>query len=448
MLPPPTAHGPRRRAATILSLLVGSAIVLGGGGSPSPIAELLLQLVTAGLAIAWLALVREAARPAPAIGLMVCLVLLLPILQLVPLPPAVWQSLPGREAARAAYDLAGQGNAWQPLSLAPARTLSGLLALGPPLVVMIMAASLPLHHRWIPLVAVAAGGFATVALGAAQLAAGHDTALRLYKYTHVGWLTGFQANRNATIDILLIATMAFAAAAFHFGARRGATRVRWFMPVGIALLVIGGVLTGSRAGIALILPVLLVVVAISGVRFSRRTLLAGLAGLGVIGALGILAARFSAPVKAVVARFGLANDFRAELWADTFYNIGLYWPWGGGLGSFMPLTIATERLEVVDYTVPNRAHNDYLEFVLEGGIPAIAVMAIGALLLVTMAVRSWRDRDFARAQILFAFGTLGTIAAHSLVDYPLRSMSLACLFGLACGMLSRPRHHNERMEHR
>jgi hypothetical protein len=41
-------------------------------------------------------------------------------------------------------------------------------------------------------------------------------------------------------------------------------------------------------------------------------------------------------------------------------------------------------------------------------------------------------------QVVFALVTLTVIALHSLVDYPLRSMSLQCLAGLAVGLLMAP----------
>jgi VIT1/CCC1 family predicted Fe2+/Mn2+ transporter len=53
-----------------------------------------------------------------------------------------------------------------------------------------------------------------------------------------------------------------------------------------------------------------------------------------------------------------------------------------------------------------------------------------------MAYRSWQRQAKFRSQILFAAGVLIIITLHSLVDYPLRSMALACLAGVAGGMLA------------
>ena len=55
----------------------------------------------------------------------------LPLLQLVPLPPAIWQALPGQELRESTLALVGLADTWQPLTLDPAATaLSAILAVG------------------------------------------------------------------------------------------------------------------------------------------------------------------------------------------------------------------------------------------------------------------------------------------------------------------------------
>ena len=98
--------------------------------------------------------------------------------------------------------------------------------------------------------------------------------------------------------------------------------------------------------------------------------------------------------------------------------------------------IAAERLEVLDPTSPNRAHNDFLELAIEGGLPALIVLlAIGAV-LVRAALHGLRQGSAAQqVQVLFGCGALSLLCLHSLVDYPLRSMALAALAAVAAGML-------------
>jgi hypothetical protein len=54
-------------------------------------------------------------------------------LQLIPLPPEVWTSLPGRELHAQALLAAGLGDAWYPVSLSPAKTLNALMSLSVPM---------------------------------------------------------------------------------------------------------------------------------------------------------------------------------------------------------------------------------------------------------------------------------------------------------------------------
>ena len=107
--------------------------------------------------------------------------------------------------------------------------------------------------------------------------------------------------------------------------------------------------------------------------------------------------------------------------------------------AFTPVMMAMERLEVVDPTLPNRAHNDYLELAIGAGFPGLAVAAIVAAIIAVAAFRRLRRPiPNARAQTLFALGTLSVMALHSLVDYPMRSMALAALAAFATGLLFQP----------
>ena len=247
------------------------------------------------------------------------------------------------------------------------------------------------------------------------------------------------ANRNAQADVLLIGLVASAAALRVWSDRRR-TAVDVIFAAIAALLLLGCVLTGSRAGMAMI-PVALAAAAIIWLpqRIRGRAALLGLGAVLAAGAAGFLVLRQTAAVGRSLERFASERDFRWELWQDTLYAIMQYWPFGSGIGSFKSVITAAERLEVVDPTSPVRAHNDYLELTLEGGVFGLMVLSFAAVWIGWMAIDAWRRRNPAtRPQIVFAFAVMTIIALHSLVDYPLRSMALACLAGVAAGQLSAP----------
>lgn len=446
----------------LASFLVVCAIVLGGGGTPNPITEILLELIAAAVALLWLGpgtlrrpVQPPAAATSPYLVAITALIVAIPLLQLIPLPAVLWQALPGRQDEVAALALIGADHDWRAWSLSPARTLAALLSLGPPLFLMLLVASLGVAERGWIVATVAVMGLISALLGAAQLAGGRG-ALRLYVASHDVWVNGFHANRNAVVDVLLIALVA-AAAAFHgFAARRAGAAQQgpsgsWIAYLaGSAVLLLAAGLTGSRMGIALA-PLALVAVGAIFLRGSGKPLV-GQAGMGlvrggktaragitaaiVIVGVAVFALRRNAAVEAVVARFTLTRDFRIELWSDTLFAISRYWPFGSGMGTFVPVAVAAERLEMVDQTMPNRAHNDYLELALEAGVFGIVALALVSICLAALALRAWRSRPRDRPQVIFALATLFIIGAHSVVDYPLRSMALTCLAGVAAGLLA------------
>ena len=134
-------------------------------------------------------------------------------------------------------------------------------------------------------------------------------------------------------------------------------------------------------------------------------------------------------------RFTDLQSTRGAIWTDTIFAIRQYWPVGFGMGGFEPAMLPAERLEVLIAAVPNRAHNEFLEIGLEAGALGYAMLAATVIACLTLARRAWRAAPAMRRQVIFGLGVLIILALHSIVDYPLRSMALACLAGVAAGML-------------
>jgi len=433
------------RKVVLVSALMGAALVLGGGGSPAPLPEMALQCVTAAVLAAWV-LVSSGPSPLPRVDRRAWtisgLVCVLPALQLVPLPPAMWQSLPGREIEVQALALVGAEQRWMPFAMSPGLTLAALLALLPPAVMLVLTASLPRAGRSTVVAVVAAVTLFSLVLGAGQLGGGEGNSLRFY-VPDVGFLNGFQANHNAAADILLIGMVAFAATLRDYVERpvpsRLNVRYRLGLLAGASILFSLGVFfTASRTGMALIPVALVGVVAIAWpwLRFERRTLTLAMTGLALLAVVASLLAWRNGAVDRVLSRFDFEGEFRPQLWHDTLFAVRQYFPLGVGIGGFVPAFLAAERLEVVDVSMPNRAHNDYLELVLEAGLPGWLVFTAISIILLRLAVVGWRKPPAgSRAQTIFALTTLAVIALHSLTDYPLRSMSLAFVAAVCAGLM-------------
>lgn len=434
------------RSLLTLTLLL-SALVL-GGSALAPRMELALQIAFALAAIALIVDQRLRGSPWPKISgaawAVAGLVLVLPVAQLIPLPPSIWHSLPGREIAREALALVGGENRWMPWSMTPDRTFASLLAMLPPIALFLLATTLSPAWRRRAFVLVFGMGLITAVLGTLQLAAGETGDWRLYGETHLLYVTGFFANRNATADLLLIAILALTARWAGGATRPGMMQGLGAIAMGL-MLVATLALTGSRMGIALLLPVIVMAAMIIGSTRSQHgsfiwpmAIFGSLALAGLLGAVAVQLPAF----QPIVSRFLFDGDNRWMLWEDTRIAIEGVWPMGSGIGSFQPMFLASQQLEFVDPSMPISAHNDWLEFTLEAGLAGWAVLAALLLILAWECWRGWpravQARNAAvarRAEMLFGLGALGVIGAHSLVDYPLRTMALACLAAFAAAMV-------------
>ncbi len=430
-------------------VLVGAAIALGGGGTVNPQTELILQVLTAIVLIPLFASPRwqKGLGHVPlAIRLLAGLVLVLPVLHLVPLPPSIWQGLPGREIERQSLALIGAENTWMPLSMAPARTFASLLAMICPVLLMMQVSRLSVRGRnWLCITIIGAG-VVSLLLGALQLS--HTAGWNWSPYSHIseGYLVGFQANRNAQADFLLYAMLALGVvvATRLSDGRHHALTWAVFLFLFISFL-IGLLMTGSRTGIALILPTL----ATLGLMLwptlqNRKAALLWLGGIFGVVITGAAAVSQLQSVQKVADRFFLTKEARWDLWSDTWFAIQQVWPYGSGIGTIVPMLEAAEQLDVVDTTRPVRAHNDWLEWYMEAGVPGLIVLGIIAILLCALAARglmtSFRPNGNVgrRAQVLFGCGVMVICALHSVMDYPLRSMALAALTAMAVAFLPEP----------
>ena len=116
-----------------------------------------------------------------------------------------------------------------------------------------------------------------------------------------------------------------------------------------------------------------------------------------------------------------------------------YLPAGSGIGSFERVYRMKEDPQAIDPTIfVNHAHDDYLELLIETGIPGMLLVVAFLAWFGLMCVRLWRGagRDpFAFAGAIAA----GVIMVHSLVDFPLRTSAIAATLAMALAMLVKPR---------
>lgn len=423
--------------AAVALLLI--SVVFGGASRQHVVRLALVELAALPLlVIAINRLIQSGAwRPHRFALAILSFVVLIPSIQLVPLPPVIWTNLPGREQLVLALDLAGLQPGFTSLSLTPDRTMRSLLALIPPVAMFLAVLSAPqrLAMRLVGFYLIAAVG--SVLLGAAQLASGGEQ-LYAWATTSAGSVNGFFANANHLATFLL--------AMLPFALVLGAASLRrrdlnplplWLAAIFAGLVVIALGAIRSRAGIVLFAPVMVAGLVAAWVATGRKRIApALLMVLGVTGAS--LAAVALLALPPILARFDndSASEGRFDRWPVVAQAAENHLPLGSGAGSFDPVYRSVEPLATLDSTFFNQAHNDYLEIWLEAGwAGAIALI----LFLIWYTRRSWvawrgspsTARDLQRAATV----GIGAVLLHSAGDYPLRTVTIATLFALCCALL-------------
>jgi O-antigen ligase len=426
------------------------ALVLGGGTRQGLWSDAIVQLLSLpllGVASWEIAKVRLGRRGRAALWIAATLVLV-PLFQLLPLPRQIWTVFPGRVEIAAGFSESGLAIPWLGTSLSPAATWRALFTFIPPLAIFLSVLTLRSRARRVLAYGVVGFAFLSVLLGLAQLAQGEDSALRFYNITTAADAVGFFANRNHFAALLYCALPITAAIAVGLAADR-----RPQMAVGLALciltlatLVLGLGMARSRAGLAL-----LVIAGFGSIGLARswnepssvRRAAHGFLYLGTfVGA--ILVVQFASVGIMQRLDADLAENLRWELATNTLKAVRDYLPFGSGFGTFQAIYTMYEGADQLYAPYVNHAHNDFLEIMLEGGLPAaLAVVAFLFWYFVT-AFNIWRapgnpsastfDRSLPRAASVVVL----LLLLHSLVDYPLRTTALASILALAAALMIPP----------
>lgn len=440
------SDGPERPARSgaalfwALGALLALCVILGGGGTPNPVTEVPLLFVSliAAAVIVWLPGAGGPARMGDrAFWIVAFGIAAVPLLQLVPLPPLIWRNLPGRDVATQVLDIAGYGRAWRPVSLVPQMTLTVLLSLIPAYAMAHGVARLDQRGRTRILLAIAVLATVSAVVGILQFIAANDT-LKMYAKLPSRFATGFFANRNTLPDLLAIGGLALLAWLRSTATGRISLRVAVGAGVVLAVLAFGTLATGSRTGIllfgAVVIEAGLTAMALSPAHLRKRSALAAIfIGLAMI--CGMWLATTTGAMSDVGQRFSTIQTERASIWQNTLATIPGYWPFGSGMGTFVPVYQAMEPLDQLIAAVTNRAHNEYLEIALEAGLFGLVMLLIFGVFVVVRAAKGLAQGGLPRIEARFALYSWIILALHSVVDYPLRNLAMLAVAGALYGFL-------------
>jgi O-antigen ligase len=171
----------------------------------------------------------------------------------------------------------------------------------------------------------------------------------------------------------------------------------------------------------------------------RRYPKIGAAFLAILLAAAVVIAQ-SSIAQETLDRFGASQEGRYVFWPDVLTAIRQFLPWGSGLGTFVPVFRMAESLEAVHQTFTNHAHSDFMEIALEAGVPGvILVLGFGGWLITTAWARlHGRNGTPDFAPMLAVLVGIVILLAASIVDYPLRTLLLACVFAVFAAILASP----------
>lgn len=348
------------------------------------------------------------------------------------------------------------------LSLTPAATWAVALSCIAPLAVFAGVSQLNEKQRF-SLVWLALGfGAFSLLVGFLQVVGGPQSYLRFFEITNPTEAVGFFANRNH-FAAQLYATLIFASLWFVFTANNlvkpsslGSKTILWFAAAAalIIALIAGLAMARSRAGIFLSMAAIIGIAAMFATSskatlqhyasHNRRILIV------VLGLALVFAMQFG--LQRVLSRFETdpLDDLRTALTPTTLKLAVTNLPFGTGLGSFVPIYAGEENTGNLFTGYANRAHNDWAEFLLEAGALGVGCITLFLWWFIVRATAVWRHGEIIdRHQILQRGVTLiiALLLLHSLVDYPLRTTSLAVLFAFACAILIQPPKNEEQSDH-
>jgi O-antigen ligase len=218
---------------------------------------------------------------------------------------------------------------------------------------------------------------------------------------------------------------------------------RRLLLVGPAVLVwllffVGLVATGSRAGLVAGVVGLTVQAILLAVAWRRsRLLLAGAGGL-IIAAAAIGLVGFQRGLGRMLATswHAVATSDRVLVWRESLELIRSFPATGTGLGTFGEAFPMVQPPELADW-VWTRAHNDFLELVITGGVLGSGIVLVGLVGLILglwkVLRRGLRAED--RLTALAALGAVAAVSVHEVFDFgatlPANAYTLTILLGSA-----------------
>jgi O-antigen ligase len=428
-----------------IGLFVLAIALLGGSSRPDPMQNALLRPIAALFLIPacyHLRLIDIA--HVKMLATLLSLLLAWMALQLVPLPPVLWQGLPGRSVIAQLDQLAGLEGTWRPVSLAPFRGINAIMGMVVPITALLLAVSMKMSQRII-LLAIVGIGLIDATFGLLQVIGGPRSPLYLFAITSRGAPAGVFANENHSAVLSALVLLAIARLSIEEGASRDPAWLRFALAPAFTFILLAVLVTGSRAGFAATLATLIAAAAMvllkkreqaMGIGATHRPpnlhargglLLLALAAVLAIVIAGFVWLQRTPALEDILTRSSF-EDLRWSLWPVLGTMVGDHWFLGTGFGSFDAVYRLYEPTELLLTRYVNHAHNDWAQLVIEGGLPAALLLIAGlGWLSKTLLIILKQSSDSLLVNLIFWIACIAIMSAASIVDYPLRTPIFQCV---------------------
>lgn len=265
--------------------------------------------------------------------------------------------------------------------------------------------------------------------------------------THYSYSHGFinANNASAYLGIMLILALAQAVRFFKFPSKTLRKALldsidqlnfrtvlhACFLLFTVLLSLAGLFMTGSRGGIFVSLLCCAVFSFMVMQKLNLRTRLRkAMIVSTVLAMVGILVWSFSNFGQVTVAKLqtdGVSANSRFDIFAAVLPMIGDH-PWlGTGLGSFPGAFQPYRPANVSADGIIDKAHNSYLEFAAEMGLPALLMLMVALAWMGWQLYRSTREREERYITPLLGLSVWLLVALYSLIDFPLQIPGIAAL---------------------
>jgi len=419
-------------------LFVVLLIAFGGGTRQGSLSDVLVELASLPLLFWAVASIKvsQLSRCQEVSIACICAILAVPLIQLVPLPPSLWVDLPGREIAVNTYSATKTALPWLGISLDPIATWQSFLSLLPATALFLTTISFTSNERRLLIKTALIVVAISIPLDLMQQMGGPTSPFRFFVFTNPDRAVGFFANANHNAA-LLYSCIPFITL-FAVQSALAGRRVSVFIAGAFFFAVFLGLAsTHSRAGLALGF----VASAFSSVmvyRLAPPMLRSRMLKYGIMVNLLALFVAFQFGFSSLSQRVeheDLLQNIRWPIAQVTFEAAKDFSPFGSGLGTFQPVyeRYAPSTLAMPEYV--NHAHNDWLELLLEVGVPGFAVIAASLLVYLWICIRVWflNSEHEISERMLAQAGSIvvSLLLVHSVLDYPLRTICMSSLMALS-----------------